>query len=165
MSEEQPVLTPNKDKKEKAVFKKPKSSKDVEVNETIEVKEEEKAMNEIINEEKVVEVIEEPVVKKTPEEDHHTKEASQKVKTNSAPDSSKDATQNVIMLLVKLAAGIFVWLPTFICLLVSLVGLGISISLTIADIQFLWLLLIVVGFILVWLAFVIPLTKLIWGKK
>ncbi len=97
-----------------------------------------------------------------------TAETVEKKQVNSTKETSSnksDGANDLLMMLVRLFLGLFVWLPAFATLLGAIVVFGLVISLIVAGYQFVWLLFIVFGGILICLAFVIPLTKVIWGKN
>jgi len=115
----------------------------------------------VVAEEKVAEeVVVTAVVAEQPKAEE-PKKKEEKPKSSTSNNSAND----LLMTLFRLVIGIFIWLPAFCVLLVSLVLLGIVISLVVVTgFSFIWLLLIVFGGILICLAFVLPLSKLIWRK-
>ena len=79
--------------------------------------------------------------------------------------SGGNSASELLMNLFRLVLGLFIWLPAFMALLASLVVFGVVISLVlVAGYSYVWLLLIVFGGILICLAFVVPLSRLIWRK-
>ena len=124
----------------------------------------EKVGEEVIEETKKEEI---PLVIEEVKEEIKKEEAPIAVKTakkaTEAPDKSNGASE-LLMSLVKLLVGIFIWFPAFLVVLCCLVALGIAIALAISSWIFLWLLFIVTGIFMIALAIIIPISKLIWGK-
>lgn len=119
---------------------------------------------------KVEEVkIEEPAVKEVRIPDSETPQSVSELKKEKSAGkrtkSGEGTVNEVLMILFRVLLGVFVWIPAFAVLLVSLVALGIGIALVIMSLNYLGILIIVCGCLMFALAFVIPLTKFVWGRE
>jgi len=125
-------------------------------------------VEEVKEETKVEEVkIEEPVVEETKVTDVETPQPIPVKKDKPLVKKDKNgegAVNEVLLILFRVLLGIFVWLPAFVVLLVSLVALGIAIALVIMSLKYLGALIIVCGCLMFAMAFVMPLTKFVWRR-